>query len=355
MPFLFRRFFTVSLFCCLAFNLFVPAVPKADEANIFIYHRFGESRYPSTNIDVDLFASHLQYLSDAGKLVLPLSEVVKHLKAGRALPDNTVVLTVDDAFDSFASEAMPLLKEHRFPVTLFVNTDGVGTSGYLDWDELRQLVRDGVAIGNHTATHDYLLERKGDEPRDEWRKRVREDISRAQNAFERELGFRPDLFAYTYGEYSPELVEIVKELGFAAAVAQQSGVVSSSSDLFLLPRFPMGGPYATLESFQSKVNMRALEVKVLSPASPVVSEEDPPILKLQVTSDKYELQQLQGFVQGSNSLKISVDTSGNGMVEVQAERKLSGRRNKYTLTAPLKDGSGWAWFSHPWFKLKSGF
>ncbi len=350
-----KRIIKVFLVSCLVLPLLFPAVTCADQANIFIYHRFGESRYPSTNIDLDLFASHMQYLHDSGKLVLPLSEIVKHLQSGRTIPPGTVALTVDDAFDSFLENAMPILRKYRFPVTLFVNTDGVGGRGYLDWQQIRQLEREGVTIGNHTATHDYLLERKEGESLDVWRKRVTEDISKAQEAFARELGFRPDLFAYPYGEYSPELVAIVREVGFKAAVAQQSGVVSGASDLFLLPRFPMGGPYATLKSFQSKSTMQPFELEVLSPSSPVLDVSDPPLLKVKVSSDKYDLKRLQGFVQGDNELELISDSAAAGVIKVQATKPLAGRRNKYTLTVPLKDGSGWAWFSYPWFRLKSGF
>lgn len=336
--------------CCLA-----PAICLAGQSTVFIYHRFGESRYPSTNIAVDIFAAHIRTLKDSGQLILPLSEIVEHLRAGRHLPAKSVAITVDDAFDSFLQEAMPIIRQYRIPVTLFVNTDGVGASGYLDWPQLRKLVREGVDIGNHTATHDYLLERAEGESRADWEKRVRSDILKAQDAFSRELGFRPILFAYPYGEYSPELAEIVRGLGFQAAIAQQSGVISEKSDLFALPRFPMGGPFASLKSFQDKLSMAPFDLDVVAPLTPVLKSQDPPVLKVRIPAGQYDLTRLQGFVQGDNRLQFDVRQVAEGIVSVTAEKPLSGRRNKYTLTAPLKDGSGWAWFSQPWFRLKSDF
>ncbi len=343
--------FLLFLFC-FTFLIFLPALSFCNQANIFIYHRFGEDRYPSTNIDVALFEQHMQFLKQSGKIVMPLSELVKYLKAGRSLPGDVVVLTVDDAFDSFLERAMPVLRKYKFPVALFVNTDSVGDPGYLDWDQLRELLAENVEIGNHTATHDYLLERKNSESLSAWKSRVTDDIERAQTAFRRELGFRPDVFAYPYGEYSPELVDLVKQAGFSAALAQQSGVVSASVNIHLLPRFPMGGPFASLSSFKSKASMRPLELEVLSPASPVLADEDPPVLSVKIPGDVYSLSQLQGFVQGDNRLQIEVQDE---VVTVKAEKPISGRRNKYTLTVPLKSGAGWAWFSQPWFRLKSGF
>jgi len=332
-----------------------PAAVDAEEANVFIYHRFGESRYPSTNIDPDLFASHLEHLKKSGQTVVSLSAIVDSLHTAEGLPGQVVAITVDDAFDSFLENAMPLIRKYRIPVTLFVNTDGVGSPGYLDWDQLRKLSAEGVEIGNHTATHDYLLEREDGEDRAGWEERVRADILRAQEVFARELGSRPRIFAYPYGEYSPRLAKLVRSLGFSAAVAQQSGVISSESDLFALPRFPMGGPFASLQSFRSKASMHALNVAVLSPPSPVLLDVDPPTLKVRIAPDEYDLGQLQGFVQGDNRLLIEIVNHQEGVVAIRAEKPLAGRRNKYTLTAPLKKGGGWAWFSQPWFRLDSGF
>ena len=339
----------------LLFALISPSQVDAGQANVFIYHRFGESRFPSTNISLDLFAAHLAHIKESGRLVLPLSEIVNHLRAGRDIPGDVVAITVDDAFDSFLEKAMPLIREYRFPVTLFVNTDGVEAPGYLGWQQLRNLTREGVEIGNHTSTHDYLLERINGEDQAAWRKRVERDIQKAQDAFSREMGVRPELFAYPYGEYSPELQEIVKGLGFKAAIAQQSGVISRSSDLYSLPRFPMGGPYATLESFQSKISMHPLELDVVEPVTPVIANNNPPTLKVKISSRDYDLSRLQGFVQGKNRLTIEKVSGSEGTFVIQASGLIESRRNKYTLTAPLKNGKGWAWFSYPWFKLKSGF
>ncbi len=321
----------------------------AGEANIFIYHRFGDERYPSTNIAVDLFESHLKHLKQNNVEVVSLSEIVSRLKTGESLSDKSAVLTVDDGFDSFLSGGMPFLRQYGFPVTLFVNTDSVGSNGYLSWDELRALVKEGVVIGNHTATHDYLIERKQNESTVAWRARVKGDILRAQAVFLQELGQKPTLFAYTYGEYTRDLIEVVKEIGFSAAVAQQSGVVDDSSDLFTLPRFPMGGSYATLEQFRSKLSMKRLDAEIFGQVN-TVPNSNPPTLKVRLDADRFDLRGLQGFVQGDNSLKIEKVDGSQADYLIQAEKPLTGRRNKYTLTVPLESG-GWGWFSQPWFLI----
>lgn len=327
------------------------AVTSAGEANIFIYHRFGDARYPSTNISLEVFAAQLAWLKEQGRPVLSLGEVIHRLAVGDPLPEGCVVLTVDDAYRSFLENGMPLLRRYHFPVTLFVNTNAVGAPGYLTWNELRALVGEGVEIGNHSATHDYLLEHRHGEGEKAWRARVTSDIRRAQQALTRELGQAPQFFAYPFGEFSPELEAIVRQAGFQGAVGQQSGVVWGGSDRFALPRFPMGGDYATLTEFRDKARMRALRVEVLEPSSPVLvgQSNGPPVLRLRIDGNGIDLRGLRCFVQGENSCRVERVAGNSEEVVVSAEHSLSGRRNKYTITAPGL-GGGWYWFSQPWFQ-----
>ncbi len=327
-----------------------PAVAKG-QVNTFIYHRFDESRYPSTNISSEIFSEQLAYLKEHNYTLLSLGEVARRLMEGEALPEKAAALCIDDAFSSFAEVALPLLQQYDFPVTLFVNTDAVGTPGYLDWAELKQLQQQGVEIGNHTATHDYLIELQPGEDFAGWKSRIRADIAKAQQQLETQLGVKAELFAYPYGEYTPALVQIVMEAGFLAAFAQQSGVIHAASDRFLLPRFPMGGPYATVKGFISKLRMKPLLVAEEVPLSPLL-DENPPELQLKIDTKDVRLGQLNCFVQGANSCQVEAIDGQDGWFRVTAAQPLASRRNKYTLTAPGIAG-GWHWYSHLWVKAKN--
>lgn len=346
------RAFCDAIKLCSFLFLFALLLPvsfaSAGQANIFVYHRFGEDRYPSTNISIDVFAAQLQLLKEKKHVVLPLQDVVGLILEGRELPERCTVLTVDDAYVSFLTGAMPLLRRYGYPVTLFVSTGTVGSSGYLTWTQLRSLAGEGVDIGNHTVSHPYLLNRKPQEDDREWRERVRREISEAQETFERELGEAPRLFAYPYGEYAPEVIEIVRESGFLGAMGQQSGVADSGDDWFVLPRFPMGGSYATLQEFEQKAAMKALPVQVVSPPGPVVEKENPPTLEVLIDGAGIDLSRLRCFVQGQEEGEIIPVSGKAGRFKVRALHPLTGRRNKYTLTAPGTGTGQWYWFSQLW-------
>ena len=237
---------TFLFFLSLLFVLaLLPSFARGGQANIFVYHRFGDNRFPSTNVALDDFEAHLKILQNGKVEVLPLGEVVERLRQGKPLPAACAVLTVDDGYRSFLTGAMPLLRRFGYPATLFVSTGSVGRGGYLSWDELKSLSREGIEIGSHSASHMYLVERISGETTSQWLERVRSDLLAAQDIFRKELGRSPRLFSYPYGEYSPEIVNLVESLGFSGAAGQHSGVVSGAGELFALPRFPMGGPFAT--------------------------------------------------------------------------------------------------------------
>jgi peptidoglycan/xylan/chitin deacetylase (PgdA/CDA1 family) len=320
-------------------------IASAGQANVFVYHRFGDSRFPSTNISIENFQSHLEILQKRDFTVLTLGQILDRIKSGESLPQRCAAITVDDAYRSFLTNGWPLLKSFGFPATLFVSTDMVGGKDYLGWQELKNLRDEGVELGNHSASHAYLLDRvKGGD----WQAGVLGDIERSQQAFARNLGFKPRFFAYPYGEFAPELVALVRQAGFDAAFGQQSGVLTPDQDHFRLPRFPTGGVYTKSEEFKAKLLMKHLPVKVISPASTLLDAENPPKLVFSLADGPYDKRTMRCYVPGQPECRVNRVPGEDNLYEVQANSPLAGRRSKYTITASGGSEGGWYWFSQLW-------
>ncbi len=181
----------------------VPAA--ADTAAVVImYHRFGEPKYPSTNITLEQFEAHIGELKSGGYNVFPVPDIVKALNEGAPLPDRTVGITIDDAYLSVYTEAWPRLKAAGFPFTLFVATGLVNQkiSGYMTWKQIREMADAGVTVGGHTVSHLHMPYKPLELNQHE--------LERSNRRFEEELGQRPDLFAYPYGESSLAVQTLVK-------------------------------------------------------------------------------------------------------------------------------------------------
>ena len=309
----------------------------------FVYHRFGDSRFPSTNISVNDFESQLKWLQSNNFQVLTLTDAISYLESNKP-PQKTVVITIDDAFKSFFENGLPLLRKYDMPATLFVNTETVGARDYLDWSEIKQASSNRIEIGNHSHSHAYFLN-KSKETR---AKAFLEDIEIAQKLLEDNLNFTPLTFAFPYGEYDDEMLAIVKQLGFSVAAAQYSGVISSSSDPFQLPRFPMSEAYS--KTFENKAMMKALVIKSKSPVSSINSNESvQPSLSLTLNVSGLKMDQVQCFVQGSECNLRIVEHVGNEMkLTIRSSASIGNRRRTlYTITVPDEEGQ-WHWFSHLW-------
>ncbi len=318
--------------------------------NCFVYHRFGNDRYPSTNISLERFKGHLQFLKEENYTVLTLGEALQRMGERREEMGKTAVLTVDDGYSSILSGAVPLLKKYGFSATIFINTDQIGNKNTLTWPEVKDLQKKGFEIGNHSHSHEHFL----DHPRLEIKSAFRKDLEKAEAIFRDRLGQVPSLYAYPYGEYTQEMKEVLRDKGYEAAVAQRSGVIHAGGDRYALPRFPMTSHYGKIEKFREKAGMHPLGVIKEKPAEVLLSSDQPPRLEVTIDNPELSAEGIQCFVDGARNCETRILKRDPLKLEVQGTKAFSDRRTLYTLTAPSKDGKRWHWFSRLWVNPEKG-
>ncbi len=177
---------------------------KAEENNIkqysndegvlsLMYHRFNESKYPSTNIQMDVFLKQIQLIKDLDYDFIHPNDFQKNFKVSKK--QKKILLTIDDAFQSFYTEAWPVLKKNKIPFVLFVSTEPIGNPGYMSWKQINEIQKENFSIiGHHSHSHEYLIEKSN--------QKFIEDIEQANIIFQNEIGYIPKLFSYPFGEYS---------------------------------------------------------------------------------------------------------------------------------------------------------
>ena len=324
---------TLATFLAAAF--FQPVFGMAaDSAVIIQYHRFGESDLPSTNVTLEQFEAHLAYLQAGGYTILPVPHIIAALSTGQPLPDKTVGITIDDAAKSVIREAWPRLSSAGFPFTLFVSTDAIDhhQSRIMNWDNIRTLADAGVTIANHSKAHSHM-----------WRDDIataRHDIESSQARFQAELGFKPHLFAYPYGEFNLALRDLVEKLGFDAAFAQNSGVASSSADYFALPRYSLNENYGEINRFQLIINTLPISVRDLTPADPIL-KQNPPHIGFTIDESLEDIDGIACYASGQGN--VQVELLGVSRVEIRLSKPLQKGRNRINCTLPGQDDR-WLWF-----------
>jgi peptidoglycan/xylan/chitin deacetylase (PgdA/CDA1 family) len=305
----------------------------ADHAVILMYHRFGEDRLPSTNIRLDQFDAHLGKLSSGNYSVWPLAKIVDHLQKDMPLPDRTVAITIDDAYLSVFTEAWPRLKAKGFPFTVFVATDPIDRKhrGYMSWDQLRQLQADGVGIGSQTASHPHMhLSNLAD---------VDAELEKSNQRFLTELGLRPNLFAYPYGEYNLAVIGRVRAAGFIAGFGQNSGIAHGYDGYFELPRFAMNEQYGAIDRLTLAIDGLPLKANQILPADVVIAK-NPPDFGFTLAPEIATNNQLRCFNNTYDQLRIS---RLGPRVEVRFPGPLPSGRARVNCTMPGPDGR-WRWF-----------
>lgn len=343
-----KKALLISLLICAWLNL--PAIADTRPAAVaFMYHHFGEARYPSTNIRLEQFEAHLDYLAHNNFQVLPLAEVLSAIQQRTSLPARTVVITMDDAYRSVYTEAYPRLKARGWPFTVFVSSDYIdkGYSNYMTWQQMQEMAEHGASYGNHTRSHAYLVRRLEGESEDAWRTRIHDDLAFAQTRLEEILGDATlKIIAYPYGEYDDGVREITQKLGLIG-MGQHSGAIGPLSDFLALPRFPMAESFGALDDFKTKALSLPLAIESVTPAEPT-TELERPAITVQLAASDARLKQLACYASGQGKMEISWQDERS--FSIQAAKPLPAGRSRYNCTAPSAEGGRFYWFSQPWIR-----
>jgi len=120
---------TTSIISLFIFILFFNLNSNSDENNIkhysndegilsIMYHRFNESKYPSTNIQMDVFKNQIKIIKESNYVFSDPAKFKEKFTIPKKYKE--ILITVDDGFESFYLEAWPYLRKNRIPFILFV-------------------------------------------------------------------------------------------------------------------------------------------------------------------------------------------------------------------------------------------
>ena len=331
----------ISLFIIIFFS---NNSSKSDENNIkyysedagiltIMYHRFNENKYPSTNIQMDIFKKHIDIIKNSNYNFhnpYKFNEQFNNPKLNKE-----ILITIDDAFESFYLEAWPYLKENKIPFILFVSTNPVGKRGYMTWDQIREIEAENFAIiGHHSHTHEYLI--------DETEKFFINDIQKANKIFLKELGFVPKLFSYPFGEYSKFMRDYISQ-NFQFAFGQHSGVIDLNKDKFELPRFPINEKYGELKRFKSIINYYPLEYKRLLPIEKKLTKKNnPPKFEVEFFNEQNNLKNINCYSNEGNKWEKSKTDVTDQILTIEFREPFKPRRGR--INCSLNENGKWRWF-----------
>ena len=240
----------------------VPAEPASQEDSsvltvpIIMYHGIREEEQNRYLVSKERFEEDLQYLRQQGYTTILLSELVEYAKDPSKAPEKPIMLTFDDGYWDNYLNAYPLLRKYGCKAVMSPIAKEAQEAesesqrnirwSQCRWEELSDMCRSGlVELENHSYDLHSIqggvqgAARIPGETEEAYRSRLTDDLKKANQLFQMHTGRTPQAFVYPYGAVSEGSRELLKELGFEAAMdcEEKINVIHSSEDLFSLHRF----------------------------------------------------------------------------------------------------------------------
>lgn len=218
-------------------------LPKTKTVNvpIIFYHYIEYNHDPKDTIRMHLTVTpywlekQLRFLRDNGYTTVDLNQVRAAIMGRKDLPPKPVVISFDDGYRDFYTDAYPLLKKYQAKATIYVISDFLDRPNYMFTWQLKEIATESanlITIGAHTRHHLSLTSVS--------EKIAWDEISGSKTRLEAIISRPVVHFAYPYGFYNQAVADLVKKAGFWTATTTVPGTREDSSNFFSFPRIRIG-------------------------------------------------------------------------------------------------------------------
>lgn len=215
---------------------------------ILMYHSISDdpeperSDYYKTCTSPARFREHMQILkderfttTDLGSLLIPTDD---------SPPGRRVVITFDDGFEDFRTQAWPVLREYGFTATIFLPTNFIADErrefleiSCMTWSEVRDLKEQGVSFGSHTCSHPKLIELDHES--------LVAELAESRQVIQSQLGDSINTFAHPYAfpatdqGYVHRFRDAARDTGYKTCVTTAIGRFHRTDDPHTIKRLPV--------------------------------------------------------------------------------------------------------------------
>jgi peptidoglycan/xylan/chitin deacetylase (PgdA/CDA1 family) len=213
-----------------------PGAPdRSVHVPVLTYHRVAPlSAVGLTDLKVDPanFVAELAALHAAGYHPIRQAQLFDALYRGAPLPPKPIIISVDDGYVDDVTRILPALQRFHMVATFFVITGRMQEPGFLTADQIRELDRAGMDVGDHTAHHvDLRLLTPAE---------LRTETAGSRQVLDHVLGHPVFFFAYPFGYYNDAVINAIHAAGFSMAYTTAGGDAESTSAPLTMPRLHVG-------------------------------------------------------------------------------------------------------------------
>ena len=245
---LIHKIFLAISFAVIIFLATIFILPEPEGFPILEYHTITKTPTLDSevyNVPPEEFSAQLDYLNENGYTTITLQDFMRAKHGKQNLPPKPIILTFDDGYADNFTEMLPILEAHNMTAVVFVVTNLVGKEGYLNLEQLKDMQRRGIEIGSHTADHLPLTEESD-------QSKFRQ-IHTSKQFLEWSGLETIYTFSYPNGEYSDDLIEMLKQENYLNAVTGDAGLNNLETNPFLLKRVHIRQPHFGISEFKFRL------------------------------------------------------------------------------------------------------
>jgi len=221
-----------------------------DQVAVLMYHDLTEGKTTKKALSVDVFKKQMELLKTNGFQVIGMKEYSDFILQQGPVPDKAVLITFDDGYESFYKLAYPVLKEYGYPATAFPIVKFIDErigAPKMTWDQMREMQKDGMTFYSHTydshvyaevdekgkskpalTARKYLIDKKRQETDEEAKRRIFEDLSKAEERLKEELGNTDSILSFPYGAFDDIVTDVLESLDIRISFTIKKGLNSRS-------------------------------------------------------------------------------------------------------------------------------
>lgn len=159
-----------------------------------------------------------------------VKQIRKYLDS-KKLSVSNIRFTFDDGGVSFLTNAAPILEKYGFRGVFFISTGYIGSKGFLDTDQIRDLSRRGHIIGSHSHSHPERMNALSF-------KAIQDEWSISQMMLNEVLGYKPTIASIPNGYSSPDVIRNMVSAGIDTIyTSNPTSKVKKNRDYTLIGRY----------------------------------------------------------------------------------------------------------------------
>lgn len=245
------KHFAKIIICML--SLFSAFAFAQDRYGVLAYHSVvdesaaeNQKQYFPQTISAQMLIKHFNWLKENGYNVISWQQVIDAENGKGTLPDNAVLLSFDDGYETMYNVVFPLLKAYNYPavfapVTGWLDTPADQKIAYADkmldrsvfatWSQVKEMEQSGlVEVASHTHNlHNGINANPSGgqlpaviapeykngkyETEDAYKNRLKSDFTRSVQTLVNRIGKKPRVMVWPYGQFNDVAVQLARQAG----------------------------------------------------------------------------------------------------------------------------------------------